>query len=107
MYLEEPVFHKTFPFPDSRGVQLCNKIASSRHTALSKSIMQRRKNERRERNSEFHHRLFAQKVVSKSNAYCLLLASDGSEYRGRDTVQAFSERSVIAEAYELIAGQFL
>jgi hypothetical protein len=105
MYLEEPVFHKPVPFPDLRGVQLCNKIASSHHTARSKSIMQRRKNERR--NSEFHHRLFAQKVVSKSNSCGLLLASDGSEYRGRTSVQAFGERSVRAEAYELIPGQFL
>jgi hypothetical protein len=69
--------------------------------------MQCRKNERRKRNSEFHHRLFAQKVVSKSNACGLLLASDGSEKRGRAIVQAFSERSVIAEAYELMPGQFL
>jgi len=81
--------------------------ASSRHTARSKSIMQRRKNERGTRNSEFHRRLFAQKMVSKSNACGLLLASDGSEYWGRAIVQAFSERSVIAEAYGLIPGQFL
>jgi len=69
--------------------------------------MQRRKNETGSRNSEFHHRLFAQKVVSKSNVCGLLSASDGSDYRGRVIVQAFSERSVIAEAYGLTPGQFL
>jgi hypothetical protein len=106
MFLEEPV-HKPVPFPDSRGMQLGNKIASSRLTARSKSIMQCLKNERGNRNCEFHHRLFAQKVVSKTNACGLRLASDGSEYRDRAIVQAFSERSVIAKAFGLIPGQFL
>jgi len=69
--------------------------------------MQRRKNESGNRSSEFNHRLFAQKVVSKSNACGWLSASDGSEYRGHAIVQAFSERSVIVEAYGLIPGQFL